>query len=650
MDLRGRTDQNRPVPPMPSRETAATVLGACGIAIPALLAAGGAAARPGGVWQGVPGWAPAAAILAAAVVLALAAHRRGSLAACAGLLLPVGLLLAGAPLAGVRALSGPPLLALALAGVAIAVAGSGLRPPPSPLPAARRSPSSSRRPGGRTRGSGRRETSRTTSWSPRAFSATGTSRSSATTPRAATPSSTTRRSRRTSGCGGRAGRSTRSTRSACRSLILPAWALAGYAGVTVFMALLAALVALEVREWVRELTGRDGLADAAGWAFALSPPLVHYAGLVFTEVPAALALSFGLRHARRAGPRSGRRRGRRPRGGRPAVAERPLRAARRPGGRARPVAAPAGARRSRGPRAGRRVRGGAAGLPPGALRLLGPAARLRAPPGARALDTRGGPSRAAARPGVRPARVRPRPRARAAGLRVSLAARSTPGDRGGRRRRGRAPDRGHVAHVAGRLQPARPVPGADRPPPRGRGGDGLGPAGAHRRRRAPPRLDAVDRPRRRLRPAARSPRSRRDGAPVPAALRGPGVDRPPAGVRAGRPRPAPARGRLGGGAPGRAAVARPGGDGGTGRGGGPRARPGRAGGGDGDPRAHRRSRRGPPRRPIGREAAGLERRARRCAPSGRRRRWAGDRSTSRTVRPTGPRSAAAFRCRRDGTG
>ncbi len=82
-------------------------------------------------------------------------------------------------------------------------------------------------------------------------------------------------------------------------LILPAWALAGYAGVSVFMALLAGLVALEVREWVRELTGRDGLADAAGWAFALSPPLLHYAGLVFTEVPAALALSFGLRHARR---------------------------------------------------------------------------------------------------------------------------------------------------------------------------------------------------------------------------------------------------------------------------------------------------------------------------------------------------------------
>jgi hypothetical protein len=82
-------------------------------------------------------------------------------------------------------------------------------------------------------------------------------------------------------------------------LILPAWALAGYAGVTVFMALLAALVAREAREWTRELTGRDGLAEGVGWLAVLTPPLAHYAGLVFTEVPAALALSVGLRLARR---------------------------------------------------------------------------------------------------------------------------------------------------------------------------------------------------------------------------------------------------------------------------------------------------------------------------------------------------------------
>ena len=58
-------------------------------------------------------------------------------------------------------------------------------------------------------------------------------------------------------------------------LVLPAWALAGYAGVTVFMAFLAALVAWEVREWVRELTGRDGLAEAAFY------PVRRRVGMVF---------------------------------------------------------------------------------------------------------------------------------------------------------------------------------------------------------------------------------------------------------------------------------------------------------------------------------------------------------------------------------
>ena len=33
---------------------------------------------------------------------------------------------------------------------------------------------------------------------------------------------------------------------------------------------------------------------------ALSPPLVHYAGLIFTEVPAALVLTLALRHGRAA--------------------------------------------------------------------------------------------------------------------------------------------------------------------------------------------------------------------------------------------------------------------------------------------------------------------------------------------------------------
>jgi hypothetical protein len=298
MDLRGRTDQNRPAPLMPSRETTATVLGACGIALPALLAAGGAAARPGGAWLGVPHWVPAVVILAAAFGLALAARRRGSLAACSGLLLPVGLLLAGAPLAGVRALSGPPLLALALAGVAIAIAGSGLRPPRAvflPLVFAVLAVAAGRTHA-RVGPEGDEPHYLMVAESLLRDGDLSLERDYAEGRYTLFHDAPLAPHYRVRGKGG----TILSLHAVGLSvLILPAWALAGYAGVTVFMALLAALVALEVREWVRELTGRDGLADAAGWAFALSPPLVHYAGLVFTEVPAALALSFGLRHARR---------------------------------------------------------------------------------------------------------------------------------------------------------------------------------------------------------------------------------------------------------------------------------------------------------------------------------------------------------------
>lgn len=78
-------------------------------------------------------------------------------------------------------------------------------------------------------------------------------------------------------------------------LILPAHALAGYAGVSFFMALLLALVVRELRELLRTVTERPGLAEGVAWVAGLSPPLVHYAGLVFTEVPAALLVLFVLR-------------------------------------------------------------------------------------------------------------------------------------------------------------------------------------------------------------------------------------------------------------------------------------------------------------------------------------------------------------------
>jgi hypothetical protein len=242
----------------------------------------------------------AAALLAGVAATGLAARGRPALAACAGLLVPVGLLLAGVPLAGVRALSGPPLAALALAGIAILVASSGARPPRLlflPLVfgalvlAAGRShvrvgpegdephylmvAESLRRDG---------------DLALEPDYAEGRYRSFHDAP--LEPHYRVR---------GRGGVIYSLHAVGLSLLILPAWALGGYAGVTVFLALVAALLAREVREWVGELTGRDGLAEAAGWAAALSPPLVHYSGLVFTEVPAALALSYGLRRGRQPG-------------------------------------------------------------------------------------------------------------------------------------------------------------------------------------------------------------------------------------------------------------------------------------------------------------------------------------------------------------
>jgi hypothetical protein len=82
-------------------------------------------------------------------------------------------------------------------------------------------------------------------------------------------------------------------------LILPAYALGGYPAVSFFMAGLAAWLAREVRELAREWTADAARAEAIGWLVALSPPLVHYAGLVFTEVPAALLVALALRSAAR---------------------------------------------------------------------------------------------------------------------------------------------------------------------------------------------------------------------------------------------------------------------------------------------------------------------------------------------------------------
>jgi hypothetical protein len=282
---------------MTSRRTLASVVGACGIAIPALLAAGGAAARPGGVWLGVPAWGAGAAVVALGAGLAFALRHRTALGACAGLLLPVGLLFTGAPLAGVRAVSGPPLAALALAGLAMVAARLGWRPPRVlflPLVFAVLVVAAGRTHA-RVGPEGDEPHYLMVADSLLRDGDLSLERDYAEgryTPFHDAPLAPHYRVR------GKNGEIFSLHAIGLSVLILPAWALAGYAGVTVFLAFVAALVALEVREWVRALTGRDGLAEAAGWVAALTPPLVHYSGLVFTEVPAALALSYGLRRGR----------------------------------------------------------------------------------------------------------------------------------------------------------------------------------------------------------------------------------------------------------------------------------------------------------------------------------------------------------------
>lgn len=302
MDLPGRPDQNLPVPQLltvpklPTPRPVGILTGVAAIAASALLAAGGAAADSGAVWLGAPPAAAAAALLAGAGALAL--WGRPSLGIGVGLFAPLLLLAGGVPLAGVRALSGPPLFALALAGLALALAQARARPVGIPfLPLAF---------GVLVLAAGRSHVQVGPQGDEphylmvadsllRDFDL-GLERDYAEGRYAAfhdAPLAPHYRVR------GRAGAIYSLHALGLSVLILPAWALAGYAGVTVFMALLAALVASEVRSWVLELLGRPALADALGWLAVLSPPLAHYAGLVFTEIPAALALSLGLRLGRR---------------------------------------------------------------------------------------------------------------------------------------------------------------------------------------------------------------------------------------------------------------------------------------------------------------------------------------------------------------
>jgi hypothetical protein len=263
-----------------------------------LLGTCGAASRPGGWLLGVPSIGAALAwTLAVALVAWLASPARaGGAAGAVGLLPLLVLAISGLPLPGLAALTGPPLVAVALAGIVAVLATSGWRPPdwtffplvlvlygvisvrvqqqvgpqgdePHYLMVA----DSILRDGDvsleRDYEQGRYQAFFDGVLSPHY---------------------------RVRGKGGEI----YSLHALGLSvLILPFYAAGGYPAVSLFMALLAALLAREIRELLRSLLRDDALATGTAWVIALGPPLIHYAGLVFTEVPAALILAIAVRWA-----------------------------------------------------------------------------------------------------------------------------------------------------------------------------------------------------------------------------------------------------------------------------------------------------------------------------------------------------------------
>ncbi len=81
-------------------------------------------------------------------------------------------------------------------------------------------------------------------------------------------------------------------------LLLPAYALGGYPGAKLFLALVAALTALLVQRVARAATGSEGAALFAWATLVLVPPLPVYAQAIYPELPAALASAVFLWAAR----------------------------------------------------------------------------------------------------------------------------------------------------------------------------------------------------------------------------------------------------------------------------------------------------------------------------------------------------------------
>jgi hypothetical protein len=276
------------------RERAVLIAGWASGALALLIAAGGAASAPSGWRLGVPG----------GTALALCAIGLGLIGVVAGsgagrLLLAVApvllLVLVGLPVPGVAPWAGPPLAVLVLAGVVAALAGAPPRKTAAAfLPvvalvyglAAARVQAQVGPEGDEPHYLMVADSLlRDHDVSLEADYAEGRYRSFHPAP--LTPHYRVR---------GRGGEIYSLHALGLSLLVLPAYAVAGYAGASFFMALLAVVLAGQLRALLRERAGEAG--EGVAWVMALSPPLVHYAGLVFTEIPAALVVTLGLRHAR----------------------------------------------------------------------------------------------------------------------------------------------------------------------------------------------------------------------------------------------------------------------------------------------------------------------------------------------------------------
>lgn len=77
-------------------------------------------------------------------------------------------------------------------------------------------------------------------------------------------------------------------------LAMPAFAVGGYRGVVAMLVLMAALAAVLLWQWAREVTGSAGAATFAWAAVALSSPFLFNSFTVYPEIPAALAVMVAL--------------------------------------------------------------------------------------------------------------------------------------------------------------------------------------------------------------------------------------------------------------------------------------------------------------------------------------------------------------------